>query len=63
MLEGENREWREVPYPEKVWLVKTVVAAGHDDVSRAVAEAIGIGRVTAQFREEISEIFARSTKK
>ena len=63
LVEGENREWREVPYPEKVWLVKTIAAAGHDDLSRAVAEAIGFGRVTTQFREEITGIFEKITSK
>ena len=63
LLEGESREWREVPYPEKVWLVKSIAATGHDDLSRAVAEAIGIGRVTTQFREEISGIFDTTMNK
>ena len=63
LLKGENREWREVPYPEKVWLVKTVAAAGHDDLPRAVAEAIGVGRVTAQFREEICRLFDLTVNK
>ena len=57
MLNGERREWREVPHPEKIWLVrKASVDKDEDDLARAIADRIGIGRVTTQFRAEIAEL-------
>ena len=57
MLNGERREWREVPYPEKRWLLRKALAEDNeDDLARAIADRIGIGRVTTQFRAEIAEL-------
>jgi very-short-patch-repair endonuclease len=56
LLAGERREWKEVPHPEKLWLVREILQRGSDDPARAVAEAIGFGRVTTQFRTEIAEL-------
>ena len=53
---GERREWRDVPYPEKMWLVRKVVSAGSTDAARAIAEEIGVGRITANFRSEIAAL-------
>lgn len=55
-INGERREWREVPHPEKLWLVRKILDGGSDDSARAVAEAIGIARVTTQFRSEIEDL-------
>lgn len=53
---GERREWKEVPHPEKLSLVRELLHDQGEDTVRAVAEAIGVGRVTAQFRAEIAEL-------
>jgi very-short-patch-repair endonuclease len=55
-INGERREWREVPHPEKLGLVQEVFNRGSRDLPRSVAEAIGMGRVTTQFRGEIQEL-------
>jgi very-short-patch-repair endonuclease len=52
----ERREWREVPHPEKLWLVRKILVGSSADPARAVADAIGIARVTTQFRTEIAEL-------
>lgn len=52
----EAREWRDVPYPEKLGLVRSVLQEGASDVVRSVAESIGYGRVTEGFRAEISAL-------
>ncbi|MFO1058794.1 MAG: DUF3320 domain-containing protein [Dongiaceae bacterium] len=59
-IAGETRAWREVPHPEKLWLVRDCRAADPDDTARAVAEAIGFGRVTATFRSEIAELLRQA---
>jgi Protein of unknown function (DUF3320) len=57
MLNGERREWCEVPHPEKLWLLRKARAEGNeDDLARAIADRIGIGRLTTQFRAEIVEL-------
>jgi Protein of unknown function (DUF3320) len=57
MLNGERREWREVPHSEKIWLVRKALADDNgDDLARAIADRVGIGRVTEQFRLEIAEL-------
>ena len=53
---GESREWKEVPHPEKLWLVREMLRDDHGDPARAVAGAIGVGRVTTQVRAEISSL-------
>jgi hypothetical protein len=55
-INGDRREWRDVPHPEKIWLVREVLNTGTSDPARAVADAIGFTRVTTQFRAEISEL-------
>jgi hypothetical protein len=55
-IKGEHREWREVPHPEKLWIVREVLQNGTDDPARSVADKIGIARVTTQFRAEISDL-------
>jgi Protein of unknown function (DUF3320) len=55
-IAGESREWREVPYPEKLWLVRELLQNDGQDTERAIAETIGVARVTTQFRTEIAEL-------
>jgi hypothetical protein len=56
----ETREWREVPYPEKVGLVRAILTTADDvDIARMVADAIGFQRITSQFRAEIDALAER----
>jgi Protein of unknown function (DUF3320) len=55
-IAGDSREWREVPHPEKLWLVRELLQNDGKDTARAVAEAIGVARVTTQFRTEVAEL-------
>lgn len=63
LVAGERREWKEVPHPEKLWLVQEILRDGRGDPARAVAEAIGFGRITTQFRAEIAELIAHVTER
>jgi hypothetical protein len=47
-IAGQLREWREVPYPEKLWLLRKVVADGHSDAARAIAEVSALLRRLAR---------------
>ena len=58
-INGERREWREVPHPEKLWLVRKVVEEGAGDPARAVAQLIGLGRISTSFRNEIAVLVGR----
>ena len=53
-----TREWREVPYPEKMGLIEDLIQSGtsRDILSRSVAERIGTGRVTATLTREIESL-------
>lgn len=53
-LPGGLREWKNVPYPEKLGLVCELRASR--DVAEAVALRIGYGRITQSFRAEISKL-------
>jgi len=55
-IEGERREWREVPFPEKLWLVQKILERRSNDPIRTLAEEIGVTRVTTQFRIEIEKL-------
>jgi len=55
-VDGGQREWREIPYPEKLALVQSVMRRRSGDVPREVGRALGIGRVTTRFREEIAAL-------
>lgn len=59
VLAGELREWRDIPHPEKLGLVRAIRAADPADLPRAVADRIGLGRVSAQFRDEIDDLVER----
>lgn len=55
-IQAKTRDWQEVPHPEKRWLVRQVISRRSDDPARAVAESIGIRRVTSRFRDEIDAL-------
>ena len=57
----ETRDWREVPDPEKLGLLRNILARSpHGDTARAVAETIGFQRITTQFRTEIEALVRRA---
>ena len=53
---ARERLWKEVPLPERLGLVATLLDRNPPDLPRSVAEAIGYGRLTQTFRDEISEL-------
>ena len=50
------RDWSEVPYPEKLGLVASVLSQNPVDPARSVADAIGYSRLTSGFRTEIEAL-------
>lgn len=54
-----DRDWREVPYPEKLGLIEELIKNGttRDSLARRVAERIGMGRVTSTLNQEIENLF------
>jgi hypothetical protein len=55
---GAQREWRDVPYPEKLGLIREVLSTSPSDPARSVGDAIGISRLTAPFRNEIANLIS-----
>jgi very-short-patch-repair endonuclease len=55
---GTRREWRDVPYPEKLGLIRDVLSTSPSDPARSVGDAIGISRLTTTFRNEITELIS-----
>jgi very-short-patch-repair endonuclease len=55
-IAGRERDWDEVPLPEKLGLVRRVSQSGPPDLARAVAVAIGYKRLTDSFREEVARL-------
>lgn len=55
-IDGRERFWKEVPLPERLGLVATLMDTHPSDLPRSVAEAIGYGRLTQTFRDEIGEL-------
>ena len=55
-INGERRDWREVPHPEKLSLVQKILDEGSSDPARTISDVIGITRVTAQLRTEIAAL-------
>ncbi|EGJ19699.1 DNA helicase-related protein [Cereibacter sphaeroides WS8N] len=56
MIKGRERLWKEVPLPERLGLVAQLGAKSQGDLPRAVADAIGYGRLTQNFRDEIASL-------
>lgn len=54
----EPRSWAEVPYPEKLGFALGFL--GRADPVRAMADALKLGRVTAQTREEFEALLMRA---
>ena len=53
---GTAREWSEVPHPEKLGLVASVLSQDPVDPARSIADAIGYSRLTSGFRTEIEAL-------
>lgn len=62
LVEREVREWREVPFPEKLGLVEKVLSRGKSDIAREVAEEIGTTRITNSFRTEVEGLVKHLTQ-
>jgi hypothetical protein len=54
-----DRSWGDVPYPEKLGLVRAVGTTDVEHAVRKVAEAAGIARVTEKLRGEVAELMDR----
>lgn len=55
-MAGRDRQWREVPLPEQLGLLRRIQDEQPEDLARRIAEAIGYGRVTQSFRDEIAQL-------
>lgn len=51
-----DREWADVPYPEKLGLMREILAEAPEDPARAVAARIGYARIGARFKDEIARL-------
>lgn len=52
-FKGTDRDWADVPYPEKLDLIGELLSEGTEDLAAAVATRIGFARITGRFRQEI----------
>jgi len=55
-IAGVPRPWSETPYPEKLGFAGTFI--GHPDPIRAMADALGLGRLTGATREEFEVLLS-----
>ncbi|SDW74070.1 DUF3320 domain-containing protein [Paracoccus sanguinis] len=53
---GRNRDWNEVPLPEKLGLIRSLADVGYADLPRAVGSAIGYKRLTESFKTEVARL-------
>lgn len=56
----EQRDWNDVPDPEKLGLALSIVDAGHADPELAMRDAVGVGRMGRRLREEFSVLIRRA---
>lgn len=61
-VNGRQRQWKEVPLPEKLGLIEETLAQSPADLPEAVALVLGYGRVTQSFRAEIAPLAERLKK-
>lgn len=61
-LNGERRSWSDLPYPEKLGLIDTILDRSPPDVARAAANAIGQSRTTKSFREDVEQLVHTATE-
>jgi very-short-patch-repair endonuclease len=55
-IDGRPRQWKEVPLPEKLGLIRHTLKKSPSDLAEAVAAQLGYGRVTQSFRSEIAKL-------
>jgi very-short-patch-repair endonuclease len=55
-IKGEKRDWRDVPYPEKLGLAVSTIESGVEDPVNAIAVQIGLGRLRQVTKEEIEKL-------
>ena len=53
---GRLRQWKEVPLPEKLGLIRETLDREPVDLAEAVAHVLGYGRVTQSFRSDIAQL-------
>lgn len=58
-ISGRLRQWKEVPLPEKLGLIRETLDQGPVDLAEAVAHVLGYGRVTQSFRSDIAQFAAQ----
>lgn len=57
VVDGEERTWQQVPYPEKLGLAHSVVIANRTrDPIEAMARKIGLGRLREKTKAELQEL-------
>jgi hypothetical protein len=57
-VSGRERQWKEVPLPERRGLVRETLEKAPSDLAEAVAGVLGYGRVTQSFRADIARLAA-----
>jgi very-short-patch-repair endonuclease len=57
-INGRLRQWKEVPLPEKLGLIRKILDQAPEDLAETVAGVLGYGRVTQSFRADISKLAA-----
>ena len=55
-VDGVERDWSDVPYPEKLGLARTIREQGADDPVRAMAQSLGMGRLGSVLRAELQSL-------
>lgn len=55
---GRLRQWKEVPLPEKLGLIRETLDREPEDLAETVAHVLGYGRVTQSFRTDIAKLAA-----
>ncbi len=63
--QGEDRTWKDVPYPEKLGLAVSILQESHEDPVNRLAAQIGLGRLRQTTKTELEKLFqdARSCNK
>ncbi|MFB1487061.1 MULTISPECIES: DUF3320 domain-containing protein [unclassified Thiocapsa] len=57
-VDGVERDWSDVPYPEKLGLAQMTLGQDAEDPVRAMAHTLGIGRLGAGLRAELQTLLS-----
>ena len=61
---NDQRNWRQVPHPEKLGLaVEIVTTSSSGDKLEKMARRIGLGRITQKVRDELNELLREATNR